>query len=203
MKLFGTHTSPFVRKVRVVLAEKKIECEFIVELPRAPDSRIPQLNPLGEIPTLMIDDSTPIFDSRVIVEYLDNVTPNNKLFPSQNRERTEVKRWEAVADGLLNAAVAIRMETTMRTEAQQSAEFIGLKRRAIERSLNFIANELADKSFCTGTHFSHADVSVGCALGYLEFRFPEIKWRDSYPTLARLYAKLLQRTSFADTVHTA
>lgn len=201
MKLFGTHTSPFVRKVRIVLAEKKIECKFITESPRAADSKIPEINPLGQIPVLLVDENTPIFDSRVIVEYLDNLAPNNKLFPATNRERTEVKRWEAAADGLLDAAVAIRMETTFRSSSQQSPEFIQMKRNAITRSLVFMNKGLEEKSYCTGNHFTHADIAVGCALGYLNFRFAELNWAEEYPALARLSEKLNLRPSFADTTH--
>lgn len=199
MKLLGSHTSPFVRKVRVVLAEKKIECEFVIAAPRAEDSIVPHYNPLGQIPVLLVDEHTPIFDSSVIVEYLDNVTPNNKLFPAPNRERTEVKRWEAVCDGLLDAAVAIRAET-LRPKAEQSADFIAKKHAAIERSLAFLSKELGDQSFCMGTHFGHADITTGCSLGYLDFRFPNIDWRGSYANLSKLYDKLALRPSFADTV---
>lgn len=203
MKLFGTHTSPYVRKVRIVLAEKKIESQFIVEAPRAAESRVPQINPLGQIPALLVDEQTPIFDSRVIVEYLDNLAPNNKLFPATNRERTEVKRWEAVADGLLDAAVAIRMETTMRSTEQQSAEILGMKERTIERSLAFMNDKLGEQNYCMGNHFSLADIAVGCALGYLSFRFPELDWATQYPALAKLADKLNQRASFVDTAHKA
>lgn len=199
MKLLGSHTSPFARKVRVVLAEKKIECEFIVASPRGEDSIVPNYNPLGQIPVLLVDEHTPLFDSPVIVEYLDNVTPNNKLFPAPNRERTEVKRWEAVCDGLLDAAVAIRAET-LRPKAEQSSDFIAKKHLAIERSLAFVAKKLGDQTYCMGTHFGHADIATGCALGYLDFRFPQIDWRSSYPNLCKLYEKLAQRSSFADTV---
>ncbi|MEY4593383.1 MAG: glutathione S-transferase, partial [Pseudomonadota bacterium] len=135
------------------------------------------------------------------VEYLDNLAPNNKLLPGPNRERTEVKRWEAVADGLLDAAVAIRMETTMRSPAHQNPEFIEMKRRAIARSLEFMNKELGERAFCTGNQFSLADIAVGCALGYLSFRFPDIDWATQYPTLAKLADKLNQRPSFADTAH--
>ena len=95
MKLIGTHTSPFVRKVRIVLAEKKIDYEFAIDSPWLGDSQVQNINPLGKIPVLLLDDETPLFDSRVIVEYIDSVTPNAKLFPTPNRERIDVKRWEA------------------------------------------------------------------------------------------------------------
>jgi glutathione S-transferase len=110
MKLIGSYTSPYVRKVRVVLAEKKFEYEFVIDSPWLEDSTVPDLNPLGKIPVLLLDDETQLFDSRVIVEYIDAVTPNNKLFPAPNRERIEVKRWEALADGICDAAATAFLE---------------------------------------------------------------------------------------------
>jgi len=199
MKLIGSLTSPFVRKVRIVLAEKKIEYEFEIDNPAAADSKVPTVNPLGKIPVLILDDETPLFDSRVIVEYIDNVTPNNKLLPGPNRERAEVKRWEALGDGLLDAAVAIIYETR-RPKKEQSAAWIERQHGKVMRSLEFMAEQLGDNAHCMGTHFSLADIAVGTALGYLVFRFPNIAWQDSHPNLARLYEKLMQRPTFADTV---
>lgn len=198
MKLIGSHTSPFARKVRVVLAEKKIDYEFVIDSPWTEDSKVPDINPLGKIPVLVLDDHTPLFDSRVIVEYIDNVTPNNKLFPAPNRERTEVKRWEALADGVLDAAVSALLEGK-RPKKEQSASWITRQQGKVARSLDFMAKELADKSFCMGTHFSMADIAVGTALGYLRFRFPEIDWQESHPNLGKLYDKLMLRAPFADT----
>lgn len=200
MKLIGSHTSPFVRKVRVVLAEKKIEYDFEIESPWTEDSKVPEYNPLGKIPVLLLDDGTRLFDSRVIVEYIDNVTPNNKLFPAPNRERVEVKRWEALADGLLEAAVAALLETR-RPKKEQSADALARQLAKVARSLDFMESELGDKSFCMGTHISMADIALGVALGYLNFRFADdVKWPETHPQLARLYAKLMQRPSFAETL---
>ena len=199
MKLIGSHTSPYTRKVRVVLAEKKIEYEFVIDSPWAEGSAVPDINPLGKVPVLMLDDETPLFDSRVIVEYIDNVTPNNKLFPAPNRERTEVKRWEALSDGLCDAAVAALLEGK-RPKKEQSAGWIERQHGKIARSLEFMSEELGDKSFCMGTHISMADLAVGTALGYLCFRFPAIEWQAAHPNLAKLYDKLMQRPAFADTV---
>ena len=198
MKLIGSHTSPYTRKVRIVLAEKKIEYDFAVDSPWTADSKVPDYNPLGKIPVLLLDDDTALFDSRVIVEYIDNVTPNNKLFPAPNRERIEVKRWEALADGLCDAAVAALLERK-RPANEQSADWIARQLAKVERGLAFMAEELDDKSFCMGTHISMADIAVGTALGYLCFRFPNINWQESHPNLAKLYDKLMQRPSFAET----
>ena len=199
MKLIGSHTSPFARKVRIVLAEKKIEYDFEIDSPWVEDSKVPNVNPLGKIPVLLLDDNTPLFDSRVIVEYIDNVTPNSKLFPAPNRERTEVKRWEALADGICDAAASAFLEAK-RPKKEQSASWIARQRDKVARSLVFMSSELGEKSFCMGTHFSLADIAVGTALGYLAFRFTDIKWQESYPNLDKLYAKLMLRPAFADTV---
>ena len=198
MKLIGSHTSPFVRKVRVVLAEKKIEYDFVIDSPWLEDSKVPTINPLGKIPVLVLDDETPLFDSRVIVEYIDNVTPNNKLFPAPNRERTEVKRWEALADGICDAAAAAFLEGK-RPKGQKSAEWIARQRDKISRGLEFMAEELGEKPFCMGPHISMADIAIGTALGYLAFRFADIDWQEKHANLGRLYAKLMQRPSFTDT----
>lgn len=199
MKLIGSLTSPYVRKVRIVLAEKKMDCEFEIDSPWTAESKVPDINPLGKIPVLVLDDNTPLFDSRVIVEHIDNVTPNSKLFPAPNRERTEVKRWEALADGICDAASAAFLEAK-RPKKEQSADWIERQRGKIARALEFMAKELGDQAHCMGTHFSLADITVGVALGYLSFRFPDIDWREAHPNLGKLYDKLMQRPSFADTV---
>jgi glutathione S-transferase len=199
MKLIGSLTSPYARKARVVLAEKKMEYDFELDSPWNADSGVPNLNPLGKIPVLVLDDDTVLFDSRVIVEYLDNVTPNNKLMPAPNRERILVKRWEALADGACDAATTAFLEAKRPAKLQDKA-WIERQRGKIAASLEFMAEELGENAHCMGTHFSLADASVGCALGYLVFRFPDINWQESHPNLARLYDKLMQRPSFAETV---
>jgi glutathione S-transferase len=199
MKLIGSYTSPYVRKVRAVLAEKKIDYDFVIDSPWLPESGVPNLNPLGKIPVLLLEDGTPLFDSRVIVEYIDAVTPNNKLFPAPNRERIEVKRWEALADGICDAAATVFLEAK-RPKNEQSASWIERQREKITRSLEFMSEQLGEKPFCTGTHFSLADIAVGTALGYLAFRFADINWQENHPNLGKLYAKLMLRPSLADTV---
>ena len=199
MKLIGSLTSPYVRKVRVVLAEKKIEYEFELDSPWSPESNVPNINPLGKIPVLVLDEETTLFDSRVISEYLDNVAPNNKLMPAPNRERTEVKRWEALADGICDAAALIFLEKKRPAE-RQDADWITRQESKLIRGLEYMAEQLGEHAWCMGTHFSLADIASGCALGYLAFRFPEIDWSVKHPNLARLYDKLMQRQAFADTI---
>jgi len=201
MKLIGSLTSPFVRKVRVVLAEKKLDYKFDVEDVWAADSRIAESNPLGKVPCLVMEGGEAIFDSRVIVEYVDTLSPVGKLIPLSGRERVEVKTWEALADGLLDAAILARMEQTWagRTDGQRSQAWIDRQLSKVTASLVVMSSGLGERPWCTGNHYTLADIAVGCALGYLDFRFGQIAWRDTHPNLAKLYEKISQRQGFQDT----
>jgi len=194
LKLIATLTSPYARKVRIALAEKKIEYALELDLTRVAD-----LNPLGKIPVLMLDDGTRLFDSRVIVEYLDTVSPVSRLIPEPSRQRIGVKRWEALADGVCDAAVAINAERK-RPARQQSKEWMDRQHEKVERGLAEMARELEDRPWCNGEGYSLADIATGCALGYLDLRFLEIDWRSAHPNLAKHVEKLAQRPSFADTL---
>jgi glutathione S-transferase len=202
MKLIGALTSPYVRKVRVVMAEKKLDYDFVTENVWSADTQINEFNPLGKVPCLVMEGSEALHDSRVIVEYLDTLSPVGKLIPPVGRERAEVKTWEALADGLLDAAILARLEATWagRSEAERSQAWIERQLGKVQGALRAMSQGLADKPFCAGIHLSLADIAVGCSLGYLDFRFPQIDWRTPHPNLLRLYDKLAQRASFADTV---
>ena len=143
-----------------------------------------------------------VFDSRVIVEYLDTLSPVGKLIPAQGRERAEVKTWEALADGLMDAAILARLEATWagRSAAERSQAWIDRQMDKINATLKAMSTGLGEKSFCSGIHFSLSDVAVGCALGYLDLRFAEIDWREAHPNLNRLQDKLVQRPSFVETL---
>lgn len=201
MKLIGSSSSPFVRKVRVVLIEKKLDYLLVPEDVWAEDTRIVESNPLGKVPCLIMEGAEALFDSRVIVEYLDTLSPVGKLIPSVGRERAETKTWEALGDGVMEAAVLARLEATWkgRTKAQRSQAWIDRQMQKTRDGLNAMERGLGEKPFCTGIHFSLADIAVGCSLSYLDFRFPELAWRNDHPALAKLYEKLAQRPSFADT----
>lgn len=203
MKLIGSIASPYVRKVRVVMAEKKLDVEFILEDVWSPTSTIAQSNPLGKVPCLIMEDGGVMFDSRVIVEYLDTMSPVGKLIPSQGRERASIKCWEALADGVLDAGILIRLEHTQRPPEQQSSAWVERQFGKIHEGLGAMSRGLGDAAFCVGPHLSLADVAVGCALGWLAFRFPEINWREDHPNLARLFDKLSDRPSFRDTIPAA
>ncbi|HNN16147.1 glutathione S-transferase [Acidovorax sp. 210-6] len=201
MKLIGSTTSPYVRKVRIVMAEKKLDYQFLLDNVWSADTRIAASNPLGKVPCLVMEGGEAVFDSRVIVEYLDTLSPVGKLIPSTGRERAEVKTWEALADGLLDAAILVRLENTFegRKPSERSQAWIDRQMDKVHASLKAMAQGLGDKPFCSGIHLSLSDIAVGCALGWLEFRFPDIGWRAEYPNLAKLMDKLAQRASFADT----
>ena len=192
MKLIGSTTSPYVRKVRIVMAEKKLDYQFLLDNVWSADTRIAASNPLGKVPCLVMEGGEAVFDSRVIVEYLDTLSPVGKLIPSTGRERAEVKTWEALADGLLDAAILVRLENTFegRKPSERSQAWIDRQMDKVHASLKAMAQGLGDKPFCSGIHLSLSDIAVGCALGWLEFRFPEIGWRAEYPNLAKLMDKL-------------
>ncbi len=202
MKLIGSLTSPYVRKARIVLAEKHVGYTFELDVPWNDDSQVSDYNPLGKVPVLIMDDGTSVFDSRVIVEYLDSVNPVSRLIPDGNRRRIAVKRWEALADGICGAAAAIFL-APRRGKAQQSGQWISRQQKKVEGGLEAAARELGDRKWCEGNGpsnaYSLADIAVGCALGYLAFRFPEIKWRENFPNLADLSDRLEKRPAFMET----
>ncbi|MFG0232772.1 glutathione S-transferase [Achromobacter sp. 413638] len=199
MKLIGSLTSPYVRKVRIVMAEKKLDYRLEIENVWSADTQIQTYNPLGKVPCLVMEDGGALFDSRVIVEYVDTLSPVARLIPQPGRDRAAVKCWEAIADGLLDACVTIVKEK-QRPEAQRSQEWIDRQYGKIHASLDAMDKSLGENAYCMGINYSLADIAVGCALGYLDLRFAELDWRTGHPNLARLYDKLAQRQSFVDTV---
>ena len=183
------------------MAEKKLDYDFVVENVWAPDTTILQSNPLGQVPCLLMEDGGAMFDSRVIVEYLDTLSPVGKLIPQQSRERAEVKTWEALADGVMDAGVLWRLEATWtgREDGQRSQAWMDRQQRKVVDGIASMAKGLGEKPFCSGIHLSLSDIAVGCALGWIDYRFPEIDWRTAHPRLLKLYDKLMLRASFADT----
>ena len=198
MKLIGSPTSPYVRKTRIVLAEKKLDYQFEIENVWEPDTKIQSFNPIGKVPCLLVEDNEAVYDSRVIVEYLDTLSPVTRLIPQAGRERTDVKCWEALADGLLDAGVTIVKEK-QRPAEQISHAWIDRQLGKIHAALAAMSAGLGSQPFCAGVNYSLADIAVGCALGYLDFRFADIDWRTPYPNLGQLYDKVAARSSFVDT----
>ena len=199
MKLIASLTSPYVRKIRIVLAEKKIDCDLVLDSPWVEGNQVAAANPLGKIPVLVLDDESTLYDSRVIAEYLDTVAPNNRLIPASGRERISVKRWEALADGVLDAAAAAFLEAK-RSDGERSPSWVERQRDKVNQALKVMSDDLGEQAWCHGSGLSLADIAVGCALGYVSFRLGDIRWSEQYPNLAQLYKKLMQRPAFAETV---
>lgn len=198
LKLIGTLSSPFVRKVRVVLALKTLPYQMLIDAPSQPGSRIAESNPLCKIPVLVGNDGESIYDSAVIAEYLEAIAPNPSLLPVVGLDRIAVKRWEALADGLLDAAVAILFERRRESHLQSTA-WIQKQEGKIHNALSAMSTGLGELEWCCGHSMTLADVTTGVALGYLDYRFPEIVWRNRYPNLVKLYGKLSSWQSFIDT----
>lgn len=198
MKLIGSHSSPYARKVRIVLAEKKLDYQFVLEDVWSPNTGIKEFNPLGKVPCLIMDDGGAVFDSRVICEYLDGLSPNARLIPQDSRARIAVKTWEALADGLCDAAIAVRLES-QRAADRQDPVSISRQMEKMDSALEAISKGLGDNPWCVGVNMTLADIAVGAALAYLDFRFPHIAWREQHPNLLRLQEKLEKRPSFIDT----
>jgi glutathione S-transferase len=199
MKLIGSLTSPYVRKVRIVFLEKKLDVDLELDNVWSADTKIASSNPLGKVPCLIPDDGEAIYDSRVIAEYADALSPVSKLIPTENRERAAVKTWEALADGIMDAGILARLERTWRPANEQCTALVDRQNGKINKALEQMSEKLGENAWCHGNQMTLADVALGCAVGYLLFRFPEIKWQAQYPNLDRLYQKLLQRASFVET----
>lgn len=203
MKLFASLASPYARKVRIVLSEKRMDCELQLVDITQPDHAALVHNPLGKIPVLLLDDGMPLYDSRVIVEFLDNISPIRRLIPKGNRERIAVRRWEALADGVLDAAVLVRAES-LRPKNEQNANWMARQLGKAERGLAQMAVELGDRNWCHYDRYTLADIALGCCLGWLDFRKPGgIDWSSKHPMLARHFAKLSKRAAFVETAPAA
>lgn len=201
MKLYGTSGSPYVRKVRILLAEKNIAHDYIVARPSTPDSPVPGLNPLGKIPVLVRDDGRPLYDSTVITDYLDAFGSGPKLIPEDPEGRIEVKRWEALGDGIAEATVAINHEYREPADKQRSAEWFAKQQAKIDRGLDAMERELGNNAFCYGDRFTLADIAAGYALAYLDYALPKVEWRAAHPALAKLDTRLKTRPAFQGNGH--
>ena len=200
MKLLSSTASPYTRKVRIVLVEKKIECEIQPVDVQPVENPVNSHNPLGKIPTLVLDDGTALYDSRVIVEFLDGKSPISRLIPEDLRDRVAVRRWEALADGVLDAGLLVRYES-LREAAERSKAWTDKQIARVKRGMAQMASDLGERTWCHGERYSLADIAVGCCLGWLGFRKPGgIEWHAEYPSLAKHYEKLMARPAFAETV---
>lgn len=200
MKLLGTNTSPYVRKVRLVLLEKQLPHDYLVDAPRDAGSQVARVNPLGRIPALILNDDTCVFDSPVIAEYADTLNDTPILIPRNDAlARMRVKRWEALADGIMDSAVALRNER-LRPEAHQSAETLAVHYNAVSRALAFAADMQGDSPYVDGDTLTLGDLALVAALIYLDLRQPERDWRADHPALAAWFARMAQRDSVKATL---
>ena len=195
MKLLGTNTSPYVRKVRLVLLEKNISHTYLIDPPREPGSQVARVNPLGRIPALILDDETCVFDSAVITDYVDALNDTPVLIPRSNAlARMRVKRWEALADGMMDSAVAVRTES-LRPADKQEASNIALHNTAITRALGYAAEQLGSNQWCDGDSITLADLALVSVLIYLDLRQADRDWRGAHPNLAAWFARISERAS--------
>jgi glutathione S-transferase len=190
MQLFGSVTSPYVRKVRIALHEKGLPYEFMPVRASDPNAGIARLNPLRKVPVLVRDDGRALYDSPVIVEYIDGLSDTARLIPGNFADRIEVKRWEALGDGIADAAVALS-----HIEGQKP-EWYAEQQLKIDRSLAVMEHDLGDGQFCHGENFTLADIATGFALGYVDSVLPKFDWRRAQPRLGALLERLASRDSF-------
>jgi len=195
MKLLGTNTSPYVRKVRLVLLEKNIPHDYVVDAPREPGSLVARVNPLGRIPALILDDETCVFDSPVIAEYADSMNDTPVLIPRNDAlARMRVKRWEALADGIMDSAVAVRNES-LRPAEKQEAGNISLHNNAITRALAYASDQMGANEWCEGKTITLADLALVSALVYLDLRQTGRDWRSAQPNLAAWFDRMNKQAS--------
>jgi glutathione S-transferase len=200
MQLLGSPGSPFARKARVVAHEKGIDLDYVIDRPNAPGSRVPALNPLGKIPVLVLDDGDVIYDSAVIVEYLDALKPEPRLIPADLAARIAVKRWEALGDGIAEATVNLSHDYGPMSGADKRAPWIERQQSKVDRGLAAFDRAIGGREWLHGTTFTLADVCAGFAAFYLDRELPSYDWRSRFPALARYAERLAARASFRDTV---
>jgi glutathione S-transferase len=199
MKLISSPTTPFGRKVRIVLLEKKIPFELVMDIPWNADTQVGTYNPLGKVPVIVLKDGETLYDSRVIVEYLEHVSPVGQLIPSDPGSRIQTRKIEALADGITDAAALIFLEYK-RDESQRSQDWMLRQQSKVFKGLEALSEALGERLNFVGNKLSLADIAAACCLGYLDFRFPDIKWREAHPNLAAFHEKVSNRASFKQTV---
>ncbi|MES2501823.1 MAG: glutathione S-transferase N-terminal domain-containing protein [Pseudomonadota bacterium] len=202
MKLLYTPNSPYARKVRIVALEKHIDVELQEVALADPDCPVKNYNPLGKVPVLVLADNDSVYDSKVIVEYLDNRAPGTHLIPQDSTSKMITRRWEALSDGVCDAAVAAMLESR-REPAQQSQANIDKQLAKVLLGLEVLNLDITKKKWCVNETFSLADIALGCMLGYIDLRFKHLQWQDKFPNLAKHYSVLIKRPSFKQTMPVA
>ncbi len=200
MTLFHNPASPFVRKVRVLLAETgqqdRVALHACMPTPVNPDTQLVEDNPVGKVPALRLADGTVLHDSRVILDYFDHQHVGNPLIPRDGSARWRRLTLASMADGIMDAAVLVRYETALRPVEKHWDQWLAEQRNKIRRTLAELEAEAIAE---LASHFDIAAISVACALGYLDFRHPDMQWRADSPQLAAWYAEVSQRPSMQQT----
>lgn len=197
MKLVGSRTSPFVRKIRVILAERGLPFEFVEESAWNADTTVPRYNPLNKVPALVMDDGESIYDSPVIAEYLDAIS-GQAFIAADPAARARVRRDEALGDGIAEAGITVFLERK-RAASLQDAAWIARQMDKMNAGIVALARTLGDKPCLGGEQMNLGDIACGCALFWAEFRMPELRWREAYPNLGAWAARLEARPSFSST----
>ncbi|RPI47251.1 MAG: glutathione S-transferase [Betaproteobacteria bacterium] len=197
MKLYGSLTSPYVRKVRILLKEKTLPVEFVVEDPWQEGSRIPAMNPLGKVPTLLLDDGEAMYDSSLVISWLD-FRFQCGIVPAEQKGYWDCMKWHTLANGILDATVA-RVLEQRRPPEKQMPERLAREDARVTRALDQIESRMTGGAYLVGPAFSLADIALGVALQYIDFRDPQ-SWREKRQRLARWHAGITARPSFVDTL---
>jgi glutathione S-transferase len=197
MKLVGSRTSPYVRKIRVLLAQAQLGYEFIEESAWNADTRVPQYNPLNKVPALQLDGGESIFDSRVIAEYLDGIC-GGRFIPASALERARMRRDEALGDGIADAGIAAFLERK-REPSRQDPAWIARQMDKVHAAIAAVARNLGDKPYLGGEAMKLGDIACACGLFWAEFRMPELRWREQHPNLGAWAARMESDPAFAAT----
>ena len=199
MKVIIATPSPYARKVRVVLREKKINFEEIIDNPWNKDTLTISLNPLGKIPILLRDKHEPLFDSKVIIQYLDYFEPKPLFYPKNSEDNISARLIETIADGICDAIVLLFLENS-RKETLRSKNWIKRQEEKILKGIKYLSNYLDEKKYFVGNYFNISDVCGFSCLEYLDLRFPKLKWRDKHPNLKTYWSIHKDRQSFKETI---
>ena len=203
MKLLGSPGSPYARKARIAMLEKKIACEFVFDRPSNPESQVPKHNPLGKVPVLVLDGGKSIYDSSVIVEYFDGIGTGANLIPADFAARIAVRQWEALGDGIVDAIVALTHDSRYSETCDANAGWYQKQLKKIDGGLAALEHDIGANEFCFGNAFGLADICAGMALGYLDRAYSSHDWRGRYPGLQRYAGQLFSRASFQQTLPAA
>jgi len=197
MKLVGSKTSPYVRKCRVILAERALPFEFIEESAWTANTTVPRYNPLNKVPALVLDDGESIYDSRVVCEYLDAISGGG-LLPQDPVQRAKVRRYEALGDGLADAGITTFLERK-REAARQDPAWIARQLDKIKAAVSTLEAALGSRQYLGGDRIDMADIACACAFFWSEFRMPELGVRQANPRIKAWAERMEARPSFAST----